>query len=317
MKLSTLALGLAGLAVSSQAATTDTLIFQGFGASPNQAKANTLAAAKSLADSGVTWKGGGWWYTYMDTTGAKLTDGLDQKLDSMDQIWSDSLMHVKFVGDNDHGQYPFLGIGTGLVGDGTTSYDLTGMTTVIFKARGDGSIRFKFETTDQTDYGSYGYVLDLTADWQTYVVPVTDIGGDGALASKDLSDALTGVKKVAFQSSSATTTDLYLKEIAFVGLKLSDVVPTGTRTGIRTRMGRSVSDFHAAIHGQNLEVTLAGALLGSRIEMVRQDGSKVASWTVSGVSASLALPAGLEKGNYFVFAKTATGIKAGSVTVVR
>lgn len=75
--------------------------------------------------------------------------------------------------------------------------------------------------------------------------------------------------------------------------------------------------FEANVHGNVLDVALAASASSARIELVRQDGSRVASWSVSGRAASLALPAGLEKGGYFVICQEASGRSVTTIAIVR
>lgn len=91
--------------------------------------------------------------------------------------------------------------------------------------------------------------------------------------------------------------------------------PVTNLTGIRTRIGASASQFRALVVGENLEVSLPA--LATRVELIRQDGSKVSSWSVSGSVAHLALPKGMENGKYIVVCDLPTGRQMGSVTIVR
>ncbi len=81
---------------------------------------------------------------------------------------------------------------------------------------------------------------------------------------------------------------------------------------------RSVSahGLRAAVNGQFLTVGRAETSVAS-MDLVRLDGTKVASWTISGSMASVALPSNLEKGTYYAVVSSEGKRSSTSVSIVR
>lgn len=87
--------------------------------------------------------------------------------------------------------------------------------------------------------------------------------------------------------------------------------------GIGARTGFASRSFGAIVRGQVMDVSLPTAVSDAKIVLVRQDGSKVAGWTTTSASSSLALPVGLEKGKYFVVCDLPSGRSVGSIAIIR
>lgn len=78
----------------------------------------------------------------------------------------------------------------------------------------------------------------------------------------------------------------------------------------------SAHGLRTAINGQLLTVGRAESS-SATLELIRLDGSKVASWAISGAKASVALPAGLEKGTYYAVVSSEGKRSSSSVSIVR
>lgn len=90
------------------------------------------------------------------------------------------------------------------------------------------------------------------------------------------------------------------------GEAVASVLPRSTNLqGLRT-----------AINGQSLLVG-RGESSAATLELIRLDGTKVASWAISGAKASVALPAGLEKGTYYAVVSSEGKRSSASVSIVR
>jgi len=288
---------LALIAPSAFAGVNDSIVFQDFGTHAGQ---NSLAAAKGTADSGKSWLGGGWWY-YFGSKGTALKDATGRTAnDSIKWLWTDSLAHAKFVVPNDATGDIYLALGTGIVGDGTTSYDFTGLTSVNIVAKGTGSVRFNWTTKDETDasladtWGTYGYVLPLTAVWKTYSIPLASFTGStySALATKKwtLAHGYDAVYKVAFQISDTTDADFYLKSIVFKGVALPK------KSGVAPRMvGQELSS--AIVSNGNLDLSLSSA---SKVGVYDLAGNSVLSLGRLEAGAHTVSLAGLKTGAYIV-----------------
>ncbi len=123
-----------------------------------------------------------------------------------------------------------------------------------------------------------------------------------------------GVQDSCFNDSGYIEIDsLAINGVKIGGADWSD--PITNLTGIRTHFAGASSEFRALVVGQNLEVALPAS--ASRVELIRQDGSKVSSWSVSGSSTRLMLPVGLENGKYIAVCHTPSGTQTNFVTILR
>jgi len=309
------------LATTASAAATDSIVFQDFGSHPGQ---NSLAAAKGVADSGKSWVTGGWWYSFA-STGAALKTGAGAVADTGEHIkalWTDSLFHVKFTVPNDATGDIYLGLGTGILGDGTKSYDLTGLTSVNIVAKGTGTIRFKWDTKDELDatladtWGTYGFSLVLTSAWKTFSIPLASFTGSqySALATskQTLAHGLTAVYKAGFQVSDTSDVDLYVKGIVFKGLALSSVVETGKRTGILAKpVGQELSS--AAVRNGSLDLTLVSNSVVAIYDLAGNSVLSLGRMSAGSHSVSLA---GLKTGAYIARISSASSEKAFPIQLI-
>lgn len=79
---------------------------------------------------------------------------------------------------------------------------------------------------------------------------------------------------------------------------------------------KAVQGLRTAINGQSLLVG-RGEGSAATLDLIRLDGSKVASWNISGSKASVALPAGLEKGTYYAVVSSEGKRSSSTVSIVR
>ena len=107
-----------------------------------------------------------------------------------------------------------------------------------------------------------------------------------------------------------------IDDVTLVGVKDaegSDLVD-GETSGILPR--KAVQGLRTAINGQLLTVGRPESSNAS-LDLIRLDGSKVASWNISGSVASVALPNGLEKGTYYAVVNSAGKRHSTAVSIVR
>jgi hypothetical protein len=307
------------VAGNASAAATDSIVFQDFG---DHAGQNSLAAAKGVADSGKSWVTGGWWY-YFGSTGTALKDGTGRTAnDSIKWLWTDSLLHAKFTIPNDATGDIYLGLGTGIIGDGSKSYDLTGLTSVNIVAKGTGTIRFKWDTKDELDatladtWGTYGFSLALTSAWKTFSIPLASFTGSqySALATskQTLAHGLTAVYKAGFQVSDTTDADLYLKSIVFKGLALSSVVETGKKTGIIAKSAEQELSS-AVVRDRSLDLSLVSASVVAVYDLA---GNSVLSFGRLSAGTHTVSLAGLKSGAYIARISGKSSEKAFPIQVI-
>lgn len=89
-----------------------------------------------------------------------------------------------------------------------------------------------------------------------------------------------------------------------------------TTVGVVRSHGMKTQALRATIDGSMLNVVKPEASSAS-LELVRLDGSKIASWAISGSKASVSLPAGLEKGTYYAVVNSEGKRSSTSVSIVR
>lgn len=78
----------------------------------------------------------------------------------------------------------------------------------------------------------------------------------------------------------------------------------------------NIQGLRTAINGQSLLVG-RGESSAATLDLIRLDGSKVASWSISGSNASVALPTGLEKGTYYAVVSSEGKRSSSTVSIVR
>ncbi len=116
----------------------------------------------------------------------------------------------------------------------------------------------------------------------------------------------------------AFTGSLEIDDVTLVGVKAADGedwVEGELVAGILPRSA-NVQGLRTAINGQSLLVG-RGESSAATLDLIRLDGSKVASWAISGAKASVALPAGLEKGTYYAVVSSEGKRSSSSVSIVR
>lgn len=79
---------------------------------------------------------------------------------------------------------------------------------------------------------------------------------------------------------------------------------------------KSIQGLRTAVNGQLLTVGRPESSNAS-LDLIRLDGSKVASWNIAGSVASVALPTGLEKGTYYAVVNSAGKRHSTAVSIVR
>lgn len=111
---------------------------------------------------------------------------------------------------------------------------------------------------------------------------------------------------------------LEIDDVTLVGVKDAEGLDLieGEQSAAVLPRSASAHGLRTAINGQLLTVGRAESS-SATLELIRLDGSKVSSWAISGATASVALPAGLEKGTYYAVVSSEGKRSSSSVSIVR
>ncbi|ERP31061.1 glycosyl hydrolase family 8 [Chitinivibrio alkaliphilus] len=156
------------------------------------------------------YRGGGWWYGFGTSTAeitAKSGDVIlsreSENADDMNLIVPENSSYLSInVNISDDGAWQYAGIGTPILeeitavdGDSTetrsTYVDLSDMTALTVRARGNGDVRFSFgsQTTKEAEeyyeanrdeddaafYGDFGYTVSLNDEWTYHTIEMSEI----------------------------------------------------------------------------------------------------------------------------------------------
>lgn len=116
----------------------------------------------------------------------------------------------------------------------------------------------------------------------------------------------------------AITGSLEIDDVTLVGVKTpdgEDWIEGELVAGVLPRSA-NIQGLRTAINGQSLLVG-RGEGSAATLDLIRLDGSKVASWSISGSNASVALPTGLEKGTYYAVVSSEGKRSSTTVSIVR
>jgi aryl-phospho-beta-D-glucosidase BglC (GH1 family) len=152
-------------------------------------------------------EGGGYWYTFADKVGTKLTNTAGLAIDAYNvgKTIENNELHIKMTTVNPG----FAGVGTNILFTGADSetiksVDLSDLDYVEVTAYGSGSVGVMFETTDINKPTVYKY-------------KVSDFVGEkySGLDGKPLQPHLGVASKFFFQIKDGASVDLHVKKIEF------------------------------------------------------------------------------------------------------
>ena len=242
-----------------------------WGDKPNQ---TNMGAVKGYLENGETLvhKGGGWWYSFFDEEGSVVMNGAaDDTIGTtnadvmVEEDGGGHFLHVWLKTDESTLDYPYAGIGCLLSGtlDGNI-HDLSSLTGIKVKVKGDGFVAMRVETQDVTaayDWGFYQTNVTLSADWEEVTVPVADLVpppySEPAEQDWTWDHGKAEATKLSFQVKDGNYAEFYIDDITFEGMKYADFVPI------------IVTDFNPAVNKRNLWVA------GNTITYILQDPQQV------------------------------------------
>lgn len=191
------------------------------------------AYGTSLYNQDSCFMGGGYYYVYADDSGSLITAGdgstkIDDK-NAAEMVENGALhAHIKTAASTE--QYPYAAIEVPLIGEGDKYYDLSNMTALAVKAKGSGKINLSFTTKDVVDlgegWGYYGVEITLGDNYETHVIPVSDLlPGSGSAADTSGWKWDHGKSEVSFFSINSVSGDaeVHIDEIVLRGMSYSDL----------------------------------------------------------------------------------------------
>jgi hypothetical protein len=208
--------------------------------------------------------------------------------------------------------------------------DLSKMTSLFFKAKGTGSIRFyfksKFFKNQKYTWGDIGYSVDLTTAWKEYNVPIADLlpalwsdAEEDGVTWADCKDSITSLAieiTVNTDEEAKIATEAWVDSIVFKGMKYSDIVPVvGIIDQAHTRIP-SNSTNHFSINNNTITYNVARQQKVS-FSILDFNGTVIGKIngknTVGTHSASLPV---LSAGNYLVKMNGSNGVSQ-KLTIVK
>lgn len=215
----------------------------------DEANQNNLGAVKGYLEKGedFVFRGGGWWYAYFDDSGsAVMTGAKDDTIgetnagDMIEEEKGNRFLHVWCNTDESLMKYPYAGFGCLISGEENGDiHDLSAMTAVKMKIKGDGFVALRVETQDvfqNFDWGYYQTNVDLTSEWTEVSVSVEKLEPPPYSEPEDLgwtweggadADNIGGKEatKISFQVKDGDYAEIYIDDITLEGMKYSDFVP--------------------------------------------------------------------------------------------
>jgi|GEM_PF-2381725 len=259
----------------------------------------------------------GYWYSYSSKSEGKgdsyVSNGAGEELTgkniktTIEASATDTCMHVNFVVEDNE---EYCTVGANILA-ANTYVDLSTMTSVSFRAKGEGYVRFYFESKfvkDEYGWGHLGSVVELTSAWETFTIDAddfypafySDAEADGVTWSdcKDKISAFCVEATAGDEELEKESAELYIDDIKFVGMKYSDIIePVSIRTAGRTITNRT----GFSVNGRSLTYTIAQP---QRVSFSIVDLSGNAVSQLSGAQTAgthtILMPANLSAGNYIV-----------------
>lgn len=219
-----------------------------YGGTPNQ---NTLGAVYGcISFGGKPWLGGGYWYTFDDGTSTIKNEAGEEIVAKSNEasMVPDQALHVIISTDGSTGWG--AGIGCNLIAEGLDYIDLSKMTALSMKVQGSGEVRVEFETKDYIDggydWGKYGAIVTIPATLTTVTIPIAEIipeeYSDMDDAGYTWSHGSSAVSKFSIQCKAEKNADLYVDDIALVGMTYADF---GWTTGVNSPSAKFVKNTGA------------------------------------------------------------------------
>ena len=293
-----------------------------YGDAPNRC---CLGGIKSRYESGNGYTGDyGYWYTYCDHGYIAQANGDTLKTDSMKYMCENNALHVKMELEPQSGNiYPGVEIGCSFFKDDVDTVDLSKMTAIVFKAKGSGTIRIGIKSYNVLpDWGFCSDTITLGTAWKIYTIPVA------RLKPAPYSDSVNVVtwekskkKTFGFQIKTEAQKDaeLYMDSIAFSGMTYADVYTPPTSVNPAFVISPEYSSTMISIrHGVvsytvNQPRNISIFLFNAKGEMI----DNMYCGTATAGTHSIALPASVVPGTYFIRMNNAQGTVSKKFSIIK
>ena len=193
----------------------------------------TVGAVYGLTTESAAYKGGGYWYVYHDLDGSSVTnfEGVSVSLSNTSTINQEGELVVNLSTSESELEYPYAAVGFNLVGNtqDSLSLDLSGMSALSLRIKGEGHCRLVLKTGDfdGENWGYYGFDIDLPADWDTLTIDSADLlpetGHEAHINGWTFSHGADEVYEIEFRVTNGDNALLYVDDIVAKGLKYEDL----------------------------------------------------------------------------------------------
>ena len=181
-------------------------------------------------------KGGGHWYTVNDPLGSVVTDGFNSDTITLNNFEKaiglesngNRYLHAWLRTDNSFEDYPYAGLVCPLTGDGCEDdeHNLTGITAIKMKVKGDGYFAFGLLTEDfNHDFYRYCFQtnIDLTGERQDVAVLPSDLRmAPYSPHPRRWNPKKDFIKNILILVKDGDYAEMYLDSIVFEGVKYKD-----------------------------------------------------------------------------------------------
>jgi len=226
----------------------------------------TVGAVYGIVTGGSAWRGGGYWYIYADKKGSSVTDFEGEPVPTNDAsiLNQDGVLVVNLSTSESEETNSYAVAACNLLGDDDkdkTPLDLSKMTALSLKIKGEGAFRLVLKTDDfeGEDWGHYGYDIDIdNSDWETITIPVEDLlPEDGSDAAKDkwtFDHGSDMVYVMEFKAKNGDDASIQVDDIVAEGITYADF---GWDTRISYSHSRKASTKNLSVKGSNISFNLA------------------------------------------------------------
>lgn len=171
--------------------------------------------------------GAGWWYTYSDSLSSVEPSSFREGLVLSEESWNGTQSyHASYnVDTTGSGAYALCGfdIGISRLMDSTATYDLSGVDSISFWAKGQGNIvlqMYGLRTLEADSMGKWDYSFTLSWEWTRFVV----------VPDENWSNVATYANTFTFLSQKDA--EIWLDQIVFHGISAADIYPFQLRSAL-------------------------------------------------------------------------------------
>lgn len=225
----------------------------------------TVGAVYGIVTGGAAYKGKGFWYFYKDKKGSDVTDfeGEQVTTSTTPILNQEGTLIFNLSTSESEEEYSYAAVACNLLGDDAankTPLDLSAMTAISFKIKGEGHCRLILKTGDfeGEEWGHYGYEIDVPADWETITIDVDSLlPEEGHDADKDGWTFAHGAEEtyvLEFKAKNGDDASIQVDDIIAVGMTYADF---GWDTRISYSHSSKASTKNLSVKGSNISFNLA------------------------------------------------------------